>query len=122
MSDISIYLAWFIWLHKAIASNCITWDVNGDDLYIIYRTDDFFKPITLKDNDGNIKISCTFKKSSYCCYHIPMFAVVNLNLNKKEIIFTFKDCKSNYVDGTWSVSQDGEMFSTIVSLSNGKIL
>ncbi|XP_052066925.1 uncharacterized protein LOC127706385 [Mytilus californianus] len=114
----SIYLAWLVC--KAVAFNCITWDVIQDDLNLIYRTDDFLKPVSLKDNNGN-ETMCSFEKTTYHCHHIPMFGVINPNINRNEIIFTIEDVKSKDVDGTWYISQGGKTFSTTVSLTNGFI-
>ncbi|CAC5360201.1 unnamed protein product [Mytilus coruscus] len=119
--SLSILILFSPWLVcKAVAYNCITWDVIQDDLNLIYRTDDFIKPVTLKDNNGN-KTRCSFEKTSYHCHHIPMFGVINPNINKKEIKFTIEDVKSKDVEGTWYISQGGKTFSTTVSLTNGFI-
>lgn len=115
-------LTGIIWIRIAFAFNCITWDVNQDEMYLIYRTEDFSNSITLKDNYGNVKTICSFEHSSYHCYPIPTFVVINPNIKKEEIIFTIEDFKRMDVDGTWSVSQGSKTFNTIVSISNGNVL
>lgn len=114
-----ISLTVIIRIQIAFAFKCITWSVSRDEMYFTYRTGDFSKSVTFKDSGGNVKTICSFEQSSYYCQPIPTFIVIKPNIKKREIIFTIEDYKSMDLDGTWSVSQGGNTFSTIVSLSNG---
>lgn len=91
-------------------------------MYFIYRAGDFSKSVTLKNNDGRINTICRFDELYYHCDPIPTFLVIHPNIKKEELLFKIKDFKGKDIDGAWSVSQGGKTFSTIVSLSNGKII
>lgn len=114
-----IYINGVIWFHIALTFKCVTWDVSREEMYFIFRTDDFSESVTLQDNDGKVKTICSFVEKYYNCYPMPTSLVINLNIKKNEIIFIIKDFRSVVMDGIWSVSQGGKTFRTNVSLSNG---
>lgn len=100
--------------------SCLTWELNGEDLSLICRTQNQIDPVSFIDSKGNLKAKCSLNNPSKC-ETFQTNANTTANTYKNEVVFLIYDYeRKRFINDEWTCSQGNRTMKTVVSPFRGK--